>query len=416
MSIIIQYQDMGNILRHGVEMYKKALNLKNEPQVPDMSDNLHESKYHSGNAWLPLREFVKTGKEPMVSPHTTLVEQTTESEGSRSESKYRRVAKFLILIGSEQAAGILAELDPGQVAEISKEIALTKKIKPEEREEIFAEFHSLFSRPYRFSGSSRGGIEAARRIIYAAKGPEKGEALLNKAVPESKENLFGFLEEFSPEQLVMFLKTETPQTMALILSRISPKLSAGTLSKFPADFKPEVLKRMAYQNDVSPEVLEQITAALKEKVRHVLGGASDIKIDGMQTLAAILKQGDYSFGDRIIGELEQNSPEIGKDLKEKLYTLDDVINTVDRPIQEKLAAMPERDIALLLKGRGRDFCEKILSCVSAGRRKLIREEFEILGAVPKRDCDTAAGEFLAWFRQARESGDIILYSDEDVFL
>jgi flagellar motor switch protein FliG len=389
--IVIQYQDMGNILRHGVDMYKQTINLKNEPPNSPPA---------------PLPETVIRRTKPGKSPGAE----------KPQESKYRRVAKFLILIGSEQAAEILAELDPEQVEEISKEIALIKTIKPEEGKEIFEEFHSLFSKPYSFSGLSRGGIETARRILYAAKGPEKGEALLNKAVPDSKENLFSFLEEFSSEQLVMVLKNENEQVLALILSRLPAKLSAETLSKLPPDIKPEVLKRIAHQSEISPEVLEQVTAALKEKVRHISGGAKDFEIDGMQALAAILKQGDYAFGDRIINELEADSPEIGKDLKEKIYTLDDVVFTVDRPIQDKLKTMSEKDIAILMKGRGKDFCEKILSCVSAGRRKLIREEFEILGAVPKRDCDAAASEFLSWFRLARENGDIILYSDRDVFV
>ncbi|MDR1838465.1 MAG: flagellar motor switch protein FliG [Treponema sp.] len=391
-------------------MYKQTINLKNEPQVssqtqPQETANKKRADIPAKRTDMPTAgEFLKTG----ISPKPDVV--------SQPESKYRRVAKFLILIGSEQAAEILAELDPKQVEEISKEIALTKVIKPEERDEILAEFHELFSRPFRFSGSSQGGVETARRILYAAKGPEKGEELLNRAVPESKENLLGFLEDFSPEQLVMVLKSETAQTTALILSRLTPKISAETLSRLPPDSKPEVLRRMAYQKEISPEVLEQIAAALKEKVRHISSNVNDIKIDGMQALAAILKQGDYGFGDKIINDLEKSIPEIGKDLKEKLYTLDDVINTVDRPIQDKLKTMPERDIAILLKGRGMEFREKILSCVSAGRRQLIREESEILGAVPKRDCDAVAGEFLAWFRTARESGEIILYSDEDVFV
>ena len=387
---------MGNILRHGVEMYKQTINLKNEPP-PENRKTTEIDRPKSGKDLLKIGEGWDSGKKP-------------------KESKYRRVAKFLILIGSEQAADILAELDHEQVEAISKEIAFIKTIKPEEGNEILEEFHSLFSRPYSFSGLSQGGIETARRILYAAKGPEKGEALLNKAVPESRENFFGFLEEFSPEQLVMLLKDETAQTAALILSRLPHILSAKTLSKLPPESKPEVLKRIAHQGKISPEVLEQVTAALKEKVRHISGGARDLEINGMQTLAAILKQGDYAFGDRIIGELEQNSPDIGKDLKEKLYTLDDIIYTVDRPIQDKLETMQDRDIAILLKGKGKEFCEKILSCVSAGRRQLIREETEILGAVPKRECDAATGEFLAWFRLARENGDIILYSDKDVIL
>jgi len=399
---------MGNMLRHGIEMYKQTINLKNEPQFPEHLPQ--ERKKPVKTRISDTGAFLKTSK------NNESRKSNESADTSPKESKYRRVAKFLILIGTEQAAEILSQLDPEQVKEISKEIALTKIIKPEEREEILAEFHSLFSRPYNLSGSSRGGVETARRILYAARGPEKGEALLNKAVPESKENLFSFLEEFSPEQLVMLLKTETAQTTALILSRLPPKFSAGTLSKLPPERKPEILKRMAHQGEISPEVLEQITAALKEKVRHISGSANDIQIDGMQALAAILKQGDYAFGDRIINELEENSPEISQDLKEKLYTLNDVINTIDRPIQDKLKTMSENEIAILLKGRDIEFCEKILSCVSAGRRKLIREESEILGAVPKRDCDSAASEFLSWFRQARENGDIILNSDEDVFL
>jgi len=384
-------------MRHGADLYKQTINLKNNPPSPAQETQ-------------PV--FVRKTKTDGVSVRIS----GAETGGGAPESKYRRVAKFLILIGSEQASEILAELDPDQVEEISKEIALIKIIKPEEGKIILDEFHDIFSKPYTFSGKTRGGVEAARRILYAAKGPEKGEEIINRAIPASKENLFSFLEEFSPDQLVMLLKPESPQTIALILSRLPSKLSAETITKLPPEIKPEILKRIAYQKEISPEVLEQVTAGLREKARNIAGGAGDIEIDGMQTLAAILKQGDYDFGDKIINELEQSSPDLGKSLKEKIYTLDDVIYTVDRPIQEKLSIMSDQEIAILMKGRGKQFCEKVLSCVSAGRRKLIREEFEILGAVPKRDCDAAAGEFLSWFRKARENGDIILYSDKDVFL
>ena len=385
------------MLRHGVEMYKKTMNpaVVTEPPV-----------------------FLKETR-PVINqkPKAPVIRET---EKPQSESKSRRVAKFLILIGSERASEILAELDPEQVEKISKEIAFIKVIHPEERDEILNEFHSLFSNlgigkhPYVYSGSARGGVEAARRILYAAKGPEKGEEILNKAIPKTKENFFSFLEEFSAEQLVMLLKNESAQTTALILSRMPPKLTADALSKLPAGRKADILLRVARQHEVAPEVLEQVAAALKEKARHISSGSKDIEIDGMKALAAILKQSDYAFGDRLINELEEEDPEIGQNLKEKLYTLDDVIEAADRPIQDKLKTMTEREIAVLIKGRNNEFYEKIMSCISAGRRQLIREESEILGAVTKRDCDSAAKEFLAWFRFARENGEILLYSDEDV--
>ncbi|MCL2266319.1 MAG: flagellar motor switch protein FliG [Treponema sp.] len=404
---------MGNILRHGIEMYKKTMN-----QTLDSAPKEEQAKPPQnavqGNIIRPIGNY--KNDHPIFFKETNNFKTAVpKKEKTSADSKYRRVAKFLILIGSKQAAGVLAELDSQQITEISKEIASIKKIQSEERDEILTEFNALFSGPYRFLKTSQGGIETARRILYAAKGPDKGEMLLNKAVPATKENMFSFLEEYSIEQLVLLFKEESPQTAALILSRMPPKLSAGILSRLQPDRKAGILLRMAHQKEVLPEVLEQVSAALKEKVRNVGGGANDIKIDGMQTLAAILKHGDYQFGDRIIGEIEEENPKIGHDLKEKLYTLDDVINTVDRHIQEKLKTMTEYDIAVLLKGRNSDFNEKILSCVSAGRRKLIREESDILGAVPKRESDLAAKEFLAWFRLARENSEILLYTDEDVF-
>jgi flagellar motor switch protein FliG len=392
---------MGNILRHGIEMYKQTMSQPSENDVTNVSVQRPPNSTPA-----VFYKEVKKPKPPIFAPENEIPQ----------ESKYRRVAKFLILIGSEQAAGILAELDPEQVNEISKEIASMNVSKPDERDQILVEFHSLFSKPYNFSGSSYGGIETARRILYAVKGPEEGERLLNKAVPKSKENLFGFLEEFSAEQLVMLLKDETDQTAALILSRMTAKLSAETLSKLQPNRKALILKRMAHQSEVAPEVLEQVSEALREKIRNVSAGSNDIKIDGMQALTAILKHGDYSFGDKLINEIEKDDPKIGQNLKEKLYTLDDVLLAIDRPIQDKLSTMSDRDIAILLKGRGNEFYEKIMSCVSAGRRKTIREENEILGAVPKRDCDSVAREFLTWFRFARENGEILLYSDEDVVL
>jgi len=403
---------MGNLLKHGIDMYKQTINNDNILSDNSLSDEA-QIKQRAPSSATTAGNFLKTGNLQKNESKPPLLSKI-------QESKFKKVAKFLILIGSEQAAKILSELDTDQIKEITKEISLVKTISPEERDLIIAEFHALFVnaklKPYSLNGFPSGGIETARRILYAAKGAVKGEALLNKAVPDSKASPFTFLEEFSPEQLVMLFKNESNQTISLILLRLPAKLSADTLSNLPPERKADVLKRMAHQGEVMPEVLEQVSAAFKEKVRHISGGAKDVEINGIQTLAAILKQGEYSFGDRLLSELEDEDPKIGKELKEQLYTLDDVIITVDRPIQEKLKRMTDTEIAVLLKGRKDSFREKILSCVSEGRRKIILEEFEILGPVPKRDCDAAAKDFLSWFRLAREHGNIILKSDKDVFI
>jgi flagellar motor switch protein FliG len=358
--------------------------------------------------------FLKTG--PQEQP-----EKQPENDKTPKKppvSKYRRTAQFMVLIGSEEASKILSRLEPHQVEAISKEIVSMGSISPEDAESVLEEFRSLLSPAYGYSGSSAGGIEEARRILYAAFGPEKGEGMLVKAVPEALENPFDFLKDFSGEQLALLFRDESPAACAMVFSRLPSKLSAEALAFTSPERKLEIVKRIARLRETSPEVIERAAEALREKARHFGSSNADTgaQIDGMNVLAAILKHSDLAFGGRLLEELEEDDPSLGKEMKDRLYTLEDICGAADRPIQEKLRTMDDRDIALLLKGRSDAFTQKILWNVSEARATRIKEESELMGSVPRIEAEAAGREFLAWFRVNREEGRILMLSSEDVIV
>ena len=340
----------------------------------------------------------------------------TKKNESVPASKYRRAAQFMILIGSDEASKILSRLEPDQVDAISKEIVSIKTISPAEADEVIREFRSLLSPAFGYSGSSTGGVEEARRHLYAAFGPEKGESMLLKAVPEAAENPFDFLSDFTAEQLALLFKDESPAACAMVFSRMPTKLSAAMLANTGKEKKLEIVKRIAHLKDTSPEVLARAAAAIREKARHFGRNDEVREIDGKGVLTEILKHSDLAFGGRLLEELEENDPGLSREMKDRLYTLEDVCSAADRPIQEKLRAMEDREISLLLKGRSESFTGKILKNLSSARSKRILEEMEIMGPVPKIETEAAAREFLAWFRLNREEGHILMLSGEDVFV
>ena len=346
--------------------------------------------------------------------------KTTRRKSSKKPSasnKYRRAAQLMVLIGSDEASKILLRLDPEQVTAISREIVSIRSISPQEAEAVLEEFRSLLSPSYGYSGSSSGGLEEARRHLYAAFGPERGEAILLKAIPEAAGNPFDFLSDFSGEQLALLFRDESPAACAMVFSRLPPKLSAATLANISPKKKPEIVKRIARLGETSPEVIERAAAAIREKARHF--GRSDADggvIDGKGILAAILKHSDAAFGGWLLEEMEEDNPSLGREMKDRLYTLDDIAGAADRPIQEKLRTMDDRDIALLLHNRSEVFTRKIMMNLSTNRAARIREESEIIGPVPKIETEAAARDFLAWFRVSREEGRILMLSDEDVLV
>ena len=362
-------------------------------------------------------DFIKTEKLYK----TSLTPEKTDSELLKA-SKYRRAAHFMVLIGSDEASRILSRLEPAQVEAISKEIVSIRNISTEDADLILEEFKSLLSPSYAYSGTSRGGIEEARRLLYAAFGPEKGEYMLKKAVPEAEENPFDFLSDFNGEQIAFLFKNENPAACAMVFSRLPPKLTAQTLANISPEKKTEIVKRIARLKESPPEIIEQVASAIKEKARQ-FGRKDDDNVafaggqtDGKSVLAAILKHSDLSFGGKLLEQIEDDDPGLGREMKDRLYTLEDVCYAADRPIMEKLRTMEDRDIALLLRGRSDEFSLKIMGNISSSRADRIREESEIIGPVPKVEVDAAAREFLSWFRTNREEGKILMYNDEDLLV
>ena len=338
--------------------------------------------------------------------------------GKPSSAKLRRAAQFMVLVGSDEASKILSHLEPELVEAISKEIVSIKTIDPGEAEAVLEEFRSLISSSYGYSGSSAGGAEEARRILYAAFGPEKGESILIRAVPEAAENPFDFLSDLSGEQLALLFRDESPAACAMVFSRLPSGLSASALANTSPARKLEIIKRIAKLKEISPDVIVQTAAALRDKARHFgqMNPEAGMEIDGKGILTAILKHSDISFGDRLLDELDEDDPSLGREMKDRLYTLEDIVNAADRPIQEKLRAMDDRDIALLLRGRSEAFTRKIFNNLSSARGEQVRDESQIMGPVPRIETEAAAREFLAWFRLNREEGRILMLSDEDVFV
>ena len=119
----------------------------------------------------------------------------------------------------------------------------------------------------------------------------------------------------------------------------------------------------------------------------------------------------------ILTYLSEDDPDLGQDLRSRLFTLDDVVKSDDRFVQEKLREMTEIDIAYLIAGKPDDFREKILSNISAGRRAEVRAQEDILKPMRRSDCERITSEFFSKLRRAFEEGHLIIKDrNDDVFI
>ena len=164
---------------------------------------------------------------------------------------------------------------------------------------------------------------------------------------------------------------------------------------------------------VAPEVLEEINKSLHEKML-TQNTENSRNLDGRGVLAQILKRMSPSAESGIINTLSEQDPELGADLRRRLFTEEDVIGSDDRFIQNKLHSMEDKDIAILIHAKSDDFRNKILKNVSKTRGEIILDEERLAGTILRRDSEAITSAFFSYLRRAWENGDLrVSGRDED---
>lgn len=322
------------------------------------------------------------------------------ASSKEKDSIYRRVAKFLVIVGIDEAAKILPHLTEEQTEKIIPEIASIQKITPEESASILEEFESLVEK-----AREEGGLETARNILTKAYGSEKAEDMLKKSVKYPDGKPFDYLSDANAERIKVLIDGESDAVKSLVLSQIEPKKAAKVINLMDVDDKKKIVLRLAKMKPVAPEVLAEIDRSLHEKLL-TQNTENSQNMDGRGVLAQILKRMNPSVENSIINTLSEQDPELGEDLRKRLFTEEDVIGSDDKFIQNYLHDMEDHDIAVLIYGKNDAFREKILSNVSKNRRRVILDEESMIHHLTKSDSEKMTSSFYSVLRRAWENGDL----------
>ena len=332
-------------------------------------------------------------------------EQPREKDGK--ENIYRRVAKFLMLIGVDEAAKVLPHLTEEQTEKIIPEIASIRYVDPDEAKEILQEFQGLVKQ-----AREEGGLDTARTILQKAFGTNKANEILEKTSSQISGKPFEYLSEADGERVSLLLRDESNAVKALVLSYLKPKVSAEVINAMVPEDKKDVVMRLARLTKVSPEIIQRVDKAMQEKMNHLASSKSD-SIDGKNILAQILKRMSPEAEEGILNNLAEQDEALGQDLRERLFTSEDVINADDRFIQDTIKNMSDEELAYLVAAKAEEFRGKIFRNVSENRRKSIIETEKFLYPMRKSDCEKATSQFFAVLRRAWEEGNLYIKGRDD---
>jgi flagellar motor switch protein FliG len=328
-------------------------------------------------------------------------------------SSRQKVAVLMIALGQDTTAEILKYLNDYEIEDIAQAIAELKTVTTEQEDEVLEEFEQLL-----MAGKyiSMGGIEFARGALEKALGPRRAQQMLDR-VSATTSGGFYLLRNIAPNQIAPFISKEHPQTIALILAQLDPNQAAGVLNILPEELQSDVTYRVATIENISPQVLREIEESLAAELQAIITGQVT-EIGGPKKVAEILNMTGRSTEKAVLEKLDAQDPEIAEEIRNMMFTFDDIARLTDREIQLVLREVDTKDLAVALKGAQPEMQDRIFSNVSERVSTMIKEEMEFSGPVRLSDVEEVQLRIVQTVRQLEEAGQVTVTRGEtqDVFV
>ena len=316
----------------------------------------------------------------------------------------QKAAVLLIVLGPEKSATIFKHLKDDEIEELTLEIANTRTITPQMKDEVISEFYEVcLAQQY----IAEGGINYAKELLEKSFGADRARDVIGKLTASLQVKPFEFVRKTDPSQLLNFIQDEHPQTIALILSYLAPAQSALIISALPPDRQADVAKRIALMDRTSPDIIKEVEKVLESKLASLVNQDYTI-IGGVDAVVEILNTVDRGTEKHIMETMEIEEPELADEIRKKMFVFEDILLLDDRAIQRVLRDVDNSDLAIALKGSNEDVQNAIFNNLSKRLAVMIKEDMEFMGPVRMKDVEEAQQKIVNIIRKLEDSAEIVI--------
>lgn len=319
-------------------------------------------------------------------------------------SGVQKAAVLLIVLGPEKSASIFKHLKDEEIEELTLEIANTRSITPQMKEEVMDEFYEIcLAQQY----ISEGGIGYAKELLEKALGTDRARDVIGKLTASLQVKPFEFVRKTDASQLLNFIQDEHPQTIALIMSYLAPSQSAMILSALLPEKQADVAKRIAMMDRTSPDVIKEVEKVLESKLASLVNQDYTI-IGGVDSIVEILNTVDRGTEKHIMESLEIEEPELADEIRKKMFVFEDILLLDDRAIQRVLRDVDNNDLAIALKAANEQVQNAIFNNLSKRLAVMIKEDMEFMGPVRMKDVEEAQQKIVNVIRKLEDAAEIVI--------
>ncbi|MBR3833249.1 MAG: flagellar motor switch protein FliG [Lachnospiraceae bacterium] len=316
----------------------------------------------------------------------------------------QKAAVLLIALGPERSSQIFKHLKDDEIEQLTLEIANTKSVPAELKDEVIEEFYEVcLAQQY----IAEGGIAYAKELLDKALGEDRARDVIGRLTASLQVRPFEFVRKADASQLLNFIQDEHPQTIALILAYLPSSQAAAVVSALAPEKQADVAKRIAMMDRTSPDVIKEVERVLEKKLASLVNQDYTI-VGGVDSIVNILNTVDRSTEKHIMENLEIEEPELADEIRRKMFVFEDILILDNRSIQTVLREVDNNELAVALKNANEDVQQVIFDNLSSRLATMIKEDMEFMGPVRLKDVEEAQQKIVNIIRKLEDSGEIVI--------
>ncbi|MBQ9936062.1 MAG: flagellar motor switch protein FliG [Lachnospiraceae bacterium] len=316
----------------------------------------------------------------------------------------QKAAVLLIALGPERSSQIFKHLKDDEIEQLTLEIANTKSVPAELKDEVIEEFYEIcLAQQY----IAEGGIAYAKELLDKALGEDRARDVIGRLTASLQVRPFEFVRKADASQLLNFIQDEHPQTIALILAYLPSSQAAAVVSALAPEKQADVAKRIAMMDRTSPDVIKEVERVLERKLASLVNQDYTI-VGGVDSIVNILNTVDRSTEKHIMENLEIEEPELADEIRRKMFVFEDILILDNRSIQTVLREVDNNELAIALKNANEDVQQVIFDNLSSRLATMIKEDMEFMGPVRLKDVEEAQQKIVNIIRKLEDSGEIVI--------
>lgn len=313
-----------------------------------------------------------------------------------------KAALILMSMGKDLASQVLQNLNEQEVKRVSRAFMAVHEVDRETQLSVATEFRKMLKASETMLIDGR---EFAKDVIENAFGETAGEGMLEYITGSRKEPISQIISDVPEKILNAFISAEHPQTVSFLLTKINPDQAAQVLQRLPEEQQTDILVRIANLNNVKADVVDEVREVLRSQLRGN-GLNEEEEIGGPKAAADILNFVDRTNEARILTEIEEMYPDMAEQIRNLMFTFEDVKKIDDKGVQAILKEVPRDQLVLALKTASEGLQDLLFRNVSQRAAEQMREDLSIMGPVKVKDVEKAQQGIVDIVRRLEAEGKI----------